>query len=442
MSNFSQKSQVIIESFQKDRGELPVQQSEELVEFKSLMKDYVRYKIMNEQYAPSVGPYGAYGPVTLPPNKVPSNVTKLLGSLKQGETVESGPYKGLGRGALARLAQMEKGTDEEKEKAAEYGKERELHQSVEDVRKAGESEYFKVSKEGEVDPQYGAIAKEVALTAATALIPGGVVTRAAGKFAPKIVSAIRSSGAGRGLAPAAEKALTGYSKLGSKAEKYTKIDLKKAKKAFDVFSPPIMKTYKGYRAAGSGRRMAGAKTLARTIGVPTALTGLVGEVTPFTPEGIPVIGGEDVVGNIGGSQPLFATALQTVADPSSLKTTKPYKEIGKRLLDYGSTGRVSLLSLAGRKIVPPVAEKVKERALEFSGVTPEQVQSGIETVRREAGAAVERITGQDRQMPSKEEFINYQMNTNNRSREEAERYWKEFNRSNIRRRVFQRGEQE
>ena len=50
MSKFSQKSQVIIESFQKDRGELPVQQSEELVEFKSLMKDYVRYKIMNEQY--------------------------------------------------------------------------------------------------------------------------------------------------------------------------------------------------------------------------------------------------------------------------------------------------------------------------------------------------------------------------------------------------------
>jgi hypothetical protein len=50
MSNFSQKSQVIIEAFQKDRGELPVQQSEELVEFKSLMKDYIRYKIMNEHY--------------------------------------------------------------------------------------------------------------------------------------------------------------------------------------------------------------------------------------------------------------------------------------------------------------------------------------------------------------------------------------------------------
>jgi hypothetical protein len=51
MSNFSQKSQVIIESFQKDRGELPVQESQELVEFKSFMKDYVRYKIVNEQIA-------------------------------------------------------------------------------------------------------------------------------------------------------------------------------------------------------------------------------------------------------------------------------------------------------------------------------------------------------------------------------------------------------
>ena len=50
MSNFSQKSQVIIESFQKDRGELPVQESQELVEFKSLMKDYIRYKIANEHY--------------------------------------------------------------------------------------------------------------------------------------------------------------------------------------------------------------------------------------------------------------------------------------------------------------------------------------------------------------------------------------------------------
>jgi len=175
MSNFSQKSQVIIESFQKDRGELPVQQSEELVEFKSLMKDYIRYRIMNEQFG---------GPVqlTASPTKKkidPNNVTELLASLEQGESVKSGPYKGLGRGALARLAQMEKGTEEEKEKAAEYGKERELHQSVEDVRKAGESRWFDVTKEGEVDPNVLAIATDVALSA----IPVGGIASGAVRLA-------------------------------------------------------------------------------------------------------------------------------------------------------------------------------------------------------------------------------------------------------------------
>lgn len=175
MSNFSQKSQVIIESFQKDRGELPVQQSEELVEFKSLMKDYIRYRIMNEQFG---------GPVqlTASPTKKkidPNNVTELLGSLKQGESVKSGAYKGLGRGALARLAQMETGTDKEKEKAAEYGKERELHRSVEDVRKAGESRWFDVTKEGEVDPNELAIATDVALSA----IPVGGIASGAARLA-------------------------------------------------------------------------------------------------------------------------------------------------------------------------------------------------------------------------------------------------------------------
>ena len=92
MKNFSNKSRVIIESFDHTVHDIDE-------DVKSFLLNAVRQRIINEQ----------------------SEAEKALAALSDepGATVQDGAFKGLGRGALKGVIAMEKSDDEEKKKKAE-----------------------------------------------------------------------------------------------------------------------------------------------------------------------------------------------------------------------------------------------------------------------------------------------------------------------------------
>jgi hypothetical protein len=461
MSNFSQKSQVIIESFQKDRGELPVQESQELVEFKSFMKDYVRYKIMNEQS-------GHYGPSGIEmPNKVNvNNPSELFASLKQGESVKSGPHKGLGRGALARLMQMEKGTEEEKQKAVEYGKEKELHASVEAKRKEGESRWFDVTKSGEVDPNELAIATDVGLS----LIPVGGIASGAARLAlaksplgraavskgldvvGKLVGRTPTSKLGGGalnsrlskglvrgiqdvekdLLKAGAKGIQTGTKAGWDATKWA---AGKSWQGIKASAPAATKPIPGTPAIAPGIKTALKTTMAPLKSVPGVKQVLYSPIGKETGSVITRNIVRPVSRGTLASEYLFpeGNITQTTRDLFSGDTSwsEAGEKIGKRL---GSVGNVvvpfnipaNLIAKAAGTSVPEVAGMVGKSAIErISGTTTEEMKKSISDAEKEVISRTRKITDTQQKQkssgPTWEEFRDHFKGMDPNSDEEAMR---------------------
>ena len=380
MANFSEKTSFIIESFQRDRGETPAV-SEEHNELKAILKDVVRYKIVNEQ----------------------SDVSALLASLKQGESVKSGPYKGLGRGALERLQKMQSGNEEEKEKAAEYGKERELDPSVEAIRKAGESRWFGVTKEGEVDPDYVNIGTDVALS----LIPAGGLATGATRLAlsksplartavskgldvvgklvgrtptSKLAGAAKTARESKGLVAGVrevEKQLVGKTWQGIKSApgkgwEGTKWAAKKltSKKPTPPTPTPTPTPTPGAAAGAAVEAGAKSSLIPKPVkwvwqNPKTAAAGLAaaGEAIPLATGGA-----LDPVGAVTGSQSILKSAGE--GDLISGKTLH-------RFSDYilpTKTGMITrgLYSVPG--VAPAIGDALLKSAAEQSGKTPEEVK--------------------------------------------------------------------